>query len=215
MTSYSEIADARPVFLYCLLSWLKCLTMQASGQSIPTQSTESHLDRLSSTYNRPLKNSSKMHSMQVHPSSVCILKSASARIHPISRKDVRFQNYGLKSIEVVDNGTGIAPQDYDSIGERTPSCPTPSTCTRPLTCILEGLKHYTSKLSSFEDLTRVRTFGFRGEALSSLCALSDGVTVTTATASDAPMGTILEIDRNGRVKSRNGKVARQVCLCAS
>ncbi|KAL4066549.1 DNA mismatch repair protein MutL [Scleroderma citrinum] len=101
--------------------------------------------------------------------------------------DVRFQNYGLKAIEVVDNGTGIPSQDYDSI----------------------ALKHYTSKLSSFDDLTRVLTFGFRGEALSSLCALSDGVTVTTATASDTPMGTILEIDRNGRVKSRNGKVARQ------
>ncbi|KAH7886659.1 DNA mismatch repair protein MutL [Phlebopus sp. FC_14] len=101
--------------------------------------------------------------------------------------EVRFQNYGLKAIEVIDNGSGIASKDYDSI----------------------ALKHYTSKLASFEDLSRVLTFGFRGEALSSLCALSDGITVTTATADDAPMGTLLEMDRNGRVTSRHTKVARQ------
>ncbi|KZT30069.1 DNA mismatch repair protein MutL [Neolentinus lepideus HHB14362 ss-1] len=101
--------------------------------------------------------------------------------------EVRFKDYGLKSIEVVDNGSGIAPEDYDGV----------------------ALKHHTSKLSSFEDLSTVTTFGFRGEALSSLCALSESVTVTTATASEAPMGTILEMDRNGRVKNRNGRTARQ------
>ncbi|EIW78023.1 DNA mismatch repair protein MutL [Coniophora puteana RWD-64-598 SS2] len=101
--------------------------------------------------------------------------------------EVRFHNYGLKLIEVIDNGSGIAPADYDSI----------------------ALKHHTSKLASFEDLSTVLTFGFRGEALSSLCALSDGVTVTTATSSEAPMGSVLEMDRAGEIKNRNGKVARQ------
>ncbi|KIJ62451.1 hypothetical protein HYDPIDRAFT_94452, partial [Hydnomerulius pinastri MD-312] len=100
--------------------------------------------------------------------------------------EVRFHNYGLKSIEVIDNGSGIASKDYESI----------------------ALKHYTSKLASFEDLSRVLTFGFRGEALSSLCALSEGFSVVTATSADAPMGTVLDIDRNGKVRSRT-KVARQ------
>lgn len=73
-----------------------------------------------------------------------------------------------------------------------------------------GLKHHTSKLASFEGLTSVVTFGFRGEAISSLCAMSESVTVTTAIASEAPMGTVIELDRSGRVVSKDAKVARQV-----
>ena len=30
--------------------------------------------------------------------------------------EVRFRNQGLDSIEVQDNGSGIAPEDYDTIG---------------------------------------------------------------------------------------------------
>ncbi|ETW76828.1 hypothetical protein HETIRDRAFT_66078 [Heterobasidion irregulare TC 32-1] len=101
--------------------------------------------------------------------------------------EVRFKDYGLKSIEVIDNGCGIAPADYDSI----------------------ALKHHTSKLAAFADLSTVRSFGFRGEALSSLCGLSAHVAVTTATAAEAPMGTVLEIDAHGRVASKSGKAARQ------
>lgn len=136
-----------------------------------------------------------------------------SRIHPLdsipklSPEEVRFRDHGLKSIEVVDNGLGISPGDYDTIGEDIrPS----SVWVRLMISPLKGLKHHTSKLSSFEDLTTVSTFGFRGEAISSLCALSESVTITTATVSEAPMGTIIELDRSGKVTSRSTKVARQV-----
>ncbi|KAJ7590681.1 DNA mismatch repair protein [Mycena floridula] len=98
--------------------------------------------------------------------------------------EVRFKNYGVKSIEVIDNGSGIAEKDHDSI----------------------ALKHHTSKLNSFTDLETVLTFGFRGEALSSLCALCESVVVTTCVS--PPMGIVLEMEQSGKVKSRTN-IARQ------
>ena len=57
--------------------------------------------------------------------------------------ELRFKEYGLDSIEVVDNGAGITKENYAALCQR----------------------HHTSKLATFEDLARVETFGFRGEAL--------------------------------------------------
>ncbi|KJA16758.1 hypothetical protein HYPSUDRAFT_147287 [Hypholoma sublateritium FD-334 SS-4] len=101
--------------------------------------------------------------------------------------EVRFRNYGLSSIEVVDNGCGIAEDDYESI----------------------ALKHHTSKLETFSDLTSVETFGFRGEALSSLCALSEQVSISTATASTTPMGTSLVLDSSGKLLKRSAVARNQ------
>lgn len=76
-----------------------------------------------------------------------------------------------------------------------------------------ALKHYTSKIEDFDDLSYVRTFGFRGEALSSLCVLGK-VTILTATREEAPMGTLLEFAQDGSIHDRSKKMARQVSpLC--
>ncbi|KAL7915590.1 hypothetical protein GGI35DRAFT_430190 [Trichoderma velutinum] len=92
--------------------------------------------------------------------------------------DVRFKNQGLDSIEVQDNGSGISPANYSSV----------------------ALKHYTSKLSSYSDIESLQTFGFRGEALASLCALSI-LTVTTCLEQEAPKGSKLTFHQSGELNS--------------
>lgn len=92
--------------------------------------------------------------------------------------DVRFKSQGLEAIEVQDNGSGIARDDYETL----------------------ALKHYTSKLAAYNDLTDLNTFGFRGEAISSLCALSN-LHVVTARDGEAPKGTKLEYEQSGKLKS--------------
>ena len=50
-------------------------------------------------------------------------------------------------------------------------------------------------------MDELETFGFRGEALSSLCALAD-VQVVTATREEAPMATKLDFDHHGEIVSK-------------
>jgi DNA mismatch repair protein PMS2 len=121
--------------------------------------------------------------------------------------EVRFKEQGLVTIEVVDNGSGIAPADYDSVGLSLLRSLSALSDSRVYTT---ALKHHTSKLVSFNDLTTLLTFGFRGEALSSLCAVCEKVGIVTATATSAPVGTVLELARSGRVTSASGRAARQV-----
>ncbi|KAG0286996.1 Mismatch repair endonuclease pms2 [Linnemannia gamsii] len=91
---------------------------------------------------------------------------------------VKFKQNGLEYITVTDNGCGITDANLETL----------------------ALKHYTSKLSSFNDLANVRSFGFRGEALSSLCALAH-VTVTTSTGT-APTGLLVEYNSDGAIQSK-------------
>ncbi|OGE50083.1 hypothetical protein PENARI_c018G08569 [Penicillium arizonense] len=91
--------------------------------------------------------------------------------------EVRFKNNGLDLIEVQDNGSGIAPENYENV----------------------ALKHYTSKLSTYDDLASLNTFGFRGEAISSLCALAD-FHIITAQAQQAPRANRLDFEQSGKLR---------------
>jgi DNA mismatch repair protein PMS2 len=61
------------------------------------------------------------------------------------------------------------------------------------------LKHYTSKLSTYDDLASLNTFGFRGEAISSLCALAD-FHIITAQAQQAPRANRLDFEQSGKLR---------------
>ncbi|KAG5913194.1 hypothetical protein E4U61_007259 [Claviceps capensis] len=100
--------------------------------------------------------------------------------------DVRFKNQGLDRIEVQDNGSGIPPADHAFI----------------------ALKHHTSKLSCYSDISSLRTFGFRGEALASLCALSH-LSITTCIESDVPKGRRLSFDTSGKLSSTTLSAAQR------
>ncbi|KAK4872638.1 hypothetical protein RN001_014667 [Aquatica leii] len=91
--------------------------------------------------------------------------------------EVRLKEYGSDLIEVNDNGTGVRQENFQAL----------------------TLKHYTSKLKQFTDLESIGTLGFRGEALSSLCALST-LTITTRHSS-AEHGTKICYDNGGKITS--------------
>ena len=99
--------------------------------------------------------------------------------------EVRLKNCGETLIEVVDNGKGVHPDDHEML----------------------AVKHTTSKLEDFDGLQTLKSFGFRGEALSSLCAVSK-LEVTSRHGSEA-VGTVLSMDRMGSIASRKS-VARGV-----
>ncbi|NXO58358.1 PMS1 protein, partial [Aramus guarauna] len=92
--------------------------------------------------------------------------------------DVKLENYGFNKVEVRDNGNGIKVTDVPVM----------------------AIKHYTSKISSSEDLERLTTYGFRGEALGSICCISE-VLITTKTADD-DFSTQYTLDSNGHVTSK-------------
>lgn len=67
-----------------------------------------------------------------------------------SQVEVSIRNGGLDSIRITDNGSGIPADEL----------------------VLAVSSHATSKIGDAEDLFRVQTFGFRGEALASIAEVS-------------------------------------------
>jgi DNA mismatch repair protein MutL len=76
---------------------------------------------------------------------------------------IEIRGGGLRLIRVTDNGYGIAEGDLERV------------------C----LRHTTSKICTFEDLSRLHTLGFRGEGLASIAAVSEVTILSRAIETEA------------------------------
>ncbi|MDR0381041.1 MAG: DNA mismatch repair endonuclease MutL [Oscillospiraceae bacterium] len=85
---------------------------------------------------------------------------------------------GVRLLRVTDNGEGMAPEDAQAA----------------------FLRHATSKIRSAEDLTAVRTLGFRGEALAAIAAVSRVQLITRVRG--GVMGTALMLEAGAVTESR-------------
>ncbi|GMF17336.1 unnamed protein product [Phytophthora lilii] len=91
--------------------------------------------------------------------------------------EVKLKEGGRDAFEVSDNGAGVAPDNYASLAR----------------------KHFTSKISRFEDIETVA-----GEALSSICELAESFSVCTKTKNEA-VGALLEFDASGKLVKETKK----------
>ena len=90
--------------------------------------------------------------------------------------NIDIVNAGKKLIRVNDNGIGIKEEDLKTA----------------------LLRHSTSKISKFDDLNNLHTFGFRGEALFSIAAVSK-LTLTS----------FQEGSKGAQIKAEGGKILHQ------
>lgn len=97
---------------------------------------------------------------------------------------VEIREGGRRLLRVGDNGQGIAAAEVE----------------------LAFARHATSKLTTAEDLTRIATYGFRGEALYSIAAVSHVTLVTRHRDEDAGTQLVLE---GGQVTARSRTGAPQ------
>lgn len=97
--------------------------------------------------------------------------------------DILIEAAGTKLIEIIDNGDGIDDEDVEVAFRR----------------------HATSKINDRQDLFKIRTLGFRGEALPSIASIAD-VELTTSTGQQA--GTAMHI-KGGTVLGKTAASARQ------
>ncbi|MBW7651894.1 DNA mismatch repair endonuclease MutL [Anoxybacillus sp. ST4] len=98
--------------------------------------------------------------------------------------EVELEEAGLTKIRVVDNGDGLEEED----------------------CFLAFERHATSKIKDEADLFRIRTLGFRGEALPSIASVSH-LELKTSTGERPGTFVVLkggELIQSGRTSSRKG-----------
>lgn len=83
-----------------------------------------------------------------------------------------IKDAGKALIQIVDNGSGMTEED----------------------AVMSFQRHSTSKIFSYDDLEEISTLGFRGEALASICSISQ-IEMKTKTGAD-DIGTLVRVEGN-------------------
>ena len=112
------------------------------------------------------------------PASVAKELTENALDAGASSIEVLLKDAGSTLVQVVDDGCGMGPGDAERCFER----------------------HATSKLRSVDDLERIRTLGFRGEALASIAAVAQVTLKTKRVEDDA--GTLVRVEGGEQVAKR-------------
>ena len=94
---------------------------------------------------------------------------------------------GKVSIQVIDDGKGMSPQD----------------------ALMSFERHATSKISKAEDLFAIRTMGFRGEALASIASVAQ-VELKTRREDDE-LGSLLRVSQSRDQVLLSPKRTRNLC----
>ncbi len=94
--------------------------------------------------------------------------------------EVYIKQAGKSLIQIVDDGDGMSEEDA-------------------VQCIQ---RHATSKISSVEDLESIKTYGFRGEALSSIAAVS--LVEIKTEEHDSEIGTLIKNNESGEFTKEKG-----------
>jgi len=102
--------------------------------------------------------------------------------------EVMIKRAGKALIQVCDDGIGMSEEDV----------------------VVSIQKHATSKISTYEDLEAIKTLGFRGEALSSMAAVTQ-LEIRTERREDE-IGTLIRIDENGQLVKEKGSFAKGTCV---
>lgn len=95
---------------------------------------------------------------------VSVIKELLENALDAGAKDIRVEvrGGGLRLMRVTDDGYGIPEEELERV----------------------SLRHTTSKIRSVEDLSRLHTLGFRGEALASIAAVSEVMLLSRAIETD-------------------------------
>jgi len=98
--------------------------------------------------------------------------------------DVYIKRAGKSLIQVADDGEGMSSED----------------------ALLSIRRHATSKIKSVEDLNSIKSYGFRGEALSSIAAVSV-LEIKTERMQDE-IGALIKVNEDGTITAEKGSFSK-------